>query len=236
MSWALDCEFVRQTYTNELKCDVGNKNIKVDGNLIKKIQSGGDVMVARKLWVNERQFQTATKLFMNLNDMPPVSPPDALDTMLMFKFPYKFVSRDKVDDAENQLAFFRIADPTLKTEYCRRPDVIDSFIWMVIDAYKTHPVVQSSVVKGDTESFLEDAGDDLTLVRGVFKVTRYVRDFVLLADVNRWGKLNGMSKTKLHDRLARMGGVKDSDCCVDGVRHGRGFMMLKMEEGDEWDA
>ncbi len=112
----------------------------------------------------------------------------------------------------------------------------DAFIWMVIDAYKTHPVVQSSVVKGDTESFLEDAGDDLTLVRGVFKVTRDVRDFVLLADVNRWGKLNGMSKTKLHDRLARMGGVKDSDCCVDGVRHGRGFMMLKMEEGDEWDA
>eukprot|EP00798_Chlamydomonas_sp_ICE-L_P020471 gene20471-27259_t len=88
----------------------------------------------------------------------------------------------------------------------------------------------SSVVKNDTRSFLEDAGDDLTLVREVFKVSEDKRDFVLLADINQWGKLNGMSKTKLQDRLARMGAVKNDQCCIDGVRHGRGFLNLLMGE------
>ena len=75
------------------------------------------------------------------------------------------------------------------------------------------------MVKEDTGSFLEDAGDDLTLVRGVFKVTRDLRDFVLLADVNQWGKLHGMSKAKLQDRLARRGARKDRNCCIG---YGRG--------------
>ena len=44
MSWALDCEYTRQTYTNEVKCDDASKSIKLDGNLLKSFQSGGDVL------------------------------------------------------------------------------------------------------------------------------------------------------------------------------------------------
>jgi hypothetical protein len=231
LSWALDCEFVRQTYTNELKCDVDNKSIKVDGNLIKKFQSGGDVLVARKNYCDERQFHTASKLFMNLNDMPPVSPPDALDTMLLFKFPYKFVSHDAMGPA--QLAFFRAADPYLKTEYCKRDDVIDAFIWMVADAYQPHRVEPSSVVKQDTIGFLEDSGDDLTLVQATFKISSSTRDFVKLADINQWAKTHNMSKMKLHDRLTRMGAFKNADCMIDGVRYGRGFLKLVMVADDD---
>eukprot|EP00798_Chlamydomonas_sp_ICE-L_P009255 gene9255-16404_t len=91
-------------------------------------------------------------------------------------------------------------------------------------------LVNSSVVKDDTRSFLEDAGDGLKLVREVFKVSENKRDFVLLADINQWGKENGMSKTKLQDRLPRMGAIKNDQCCIDGVRHGRGFLNLLMVE------
>ena len=31
LSWAMDCEFKRQTYTNEVKCDAGSRSIKLDG-------------------------------------------------------------------------------------------------------------------------------------------------------------------------------------------------------------
>eukprot|EP00798_Chlamydomonas_sp_ICE-L_P022146 gene22146-29208_t len=137
---------------------------------------------------------------------------------------------DCLYDDDKQLAIFRVADPSLKTEYCKRDDVVDAFIWMVVDAYKPYLVVQSSVVKDDTRSFLEDAGDDLTLLREVFKVSEDKRNFVLVADINQWGKLHGMSKTKLQDRLARMGAVKNDQCCIDGVRHGRRFLNLLMGE------
>eukprot|EP00798_Chlamydomonas_sp_ICE-L_P015065 gene15065-biopygen24119 len=30
-SWVIDCEFSRQTYTNEVKIDAGNSRVKLDG-------------------------------------------------------------------------------------------------------------------------------------------------------------------------------------------------------------
>jgi hypothetical protein len=228
MSWSIDCEFRRQTYTNELKCDSENKNIKIDGGAIKKFQSGGDPITARKNFEDERTFHTASKLFMNLNDLPPVSPPDALDTALLFKFPFKFVPQEEIDD-DNTLAFFRVADPLLKTEYCKRDDVINAFIWLVADAYKKQPVSKGAVVKNDTATFLEDAGDDLTVVRQVFQVTKDVRDFVLTSAINTFAKENGMSKSKIQDRLLRMGALKDNNCCINGISHGRGFIKLNMD-------
>jgi hypothetical protein len=32
------------------------------------------------------------------------------------------------------------------------------------------------------------------------------------------------------DRMKKMGAVEDPNCCVHGVRHGRGFMGLKLRE------
>jgi hypothetical protein len=80
----------------------------------------------------------------------------------------------------------------------------------------------------------EDAGDDL-MMRRAFKVTRDVKDFVLLKDLNGWAAVHGLSKAKLHDRLTKMGAIKSDSCCVRGVKHGRGFMKLVMvcEDGGE---
>jgi hypothetical protein len=80
----------------------------------------------------------------------------------------------------------------------------------------------------------EDAGDDL-MMRRAFKVTRDVKDFVLLKDLNGWAAVHGLSKAKLHDRLTKMGAIKNDNCKVGGVRHGRGFMklmLLLLEEDD----
>eukprot|EP00798_Chlamydomonas_sp_ICE-L_P006965 gene6965-biopygen632 len=73
--WMIECEFTRQTYTNEIKVDPGNKHIKLDGGLIKKFQSGGDVLKARQLYENERALKSASRLFMNLNDLPEIQQP-----------------------------------------------------------------------------------------------------------------------------------------------------------------
>eukprot|EP00798_Chlamydomonas_sp_ICE-L_P016965 gene16965-biopygen25880 len=97
--WMIECEFTRQTYTNEIKVDPGNKHIKLDGGLIKKFQSGGDVLKARQLYENERALKSASRLFMNLNDLPEISAVDALDTVVVIEFPHKFVNPKDVDEA-----------------------------------------------------------------------------------------------------------------------------------------
>jgi len=83
---------------------------------------------------------------------------------------------------------------------------------------------------------LEDAGDDLTVVRRVFQVTKDIRDFVLTSEINSFAKEHGMSKSKIQDRLLRMGALKHSDFHIDGVRKGRGFMKLIMKEKETEDV
>ena len=226
MSWAMDCEHKRQTYTNEVKCDVGNRAIKMDGNMIKNFQSGGDAMSGRKNYNNERTFRVATTLIMNCNDLPEVSPRDALSTMIMLRFPFKFVPQ--ADLEATPLPFFRLRDGALKTEFCKRDDVINAFTWLVIDAYADHPVVPCASVREDTLEYLEDAGDDLAFMARSFVVTRDRNDFLLNHELKAIFRARGVSAPIWKGRLKRMGAFPDNVCCVSGVRHGAGFMGVKL--------
>ena len=172
LSWAIDCEYARHTYTNEVKCETGSKSIKLDGNLLKSFQSGGDVMSARKNHQDERSFRVATKLIMNMNDIPEVTPRDAVSTLVLIKFPYKFVAAEEMRAAEEATLeaaapeFFRPRDDTLKTEFLKRPEVVDAYTWLVLDAYRDGPVVPCASVRRDTLEYRGDIGDDLLLVQG----------------------------------------------------------------------
>lgn len=67
LSWAMDCEHKRLTYTNEVMHDPNStalNKIKLDGNLLKGFQSGGDTMLGRKLYQSEREFRVG---IMNMN-------------------------------------------------------------------------------------------------------------------------------------------------------------------------
>eukprot|EP00798_Chlamydomonas_sp_ICE-L_P018154 gene18154-biopygen27106 len=115
-SWVIDCEFSRQTYTNEVKIDAGNSRVKLDGGLIKKFQSGGDVIKARRNYENERGVRTASRLFMNLNEMPQISAVDVLEQAIVFEFPFKFVTPGQGGSIP-WLPFYRESDPSMKV-YC----------------------------------------------------------------------------------------------------------------------
>eukprot|EP00798_Chlamydomonas_sp_ICE-L_P001059 gene1059-biopygen2415 len=226
--WMIECEFTRQTYTNEIKVDPGNKHIKLDGGLIKKFQSGGDVLKARQLYENERALKSASRLFMNLNDLPEISAVDALDTVVVIEFPHKFVNPKDVDEAK-WLKFFRPADPSLKDGFCAREDVRDAFIWLVIDAFDhEQPLKISDVVRRDTEKLRMDEGDELSLINAHFKMTTNLTDVVTVADVNEFAKDNKMNKRGLRGRLEKMGAVPD--------RTQRGLVLRKIvfsEPADE---
>jgi hypothetical protein len=236
MSWAMDCEHKRQTYTNEVKCDVGNRAIKLDGNVLKNFQSGGDSMSARKNYCDERAFRVASKLIMNVNDLPEVTPRDALSTMIMFKFPFKFVT--EADMAGEPPAFFRPRDETLKTEFCKRDDVRDAFTWLVIDAYADRPVAPCASVRADTQGYLEDVGDDLTLILRHFKATGKSTDAVTLRQIMDFSVAHkSMSTTIIKDRLVRMGGRYSGNCRVArGVRLGKGYMGVAAVAVDPVDV
>lgn len=237
LSWALDCEHTRITYTNELRCDNNSKTIKLDGNLLKAFQSGGDGISARKNYQDERVFRVATRLFMNANDIPEVTPKDALGTMLMFKFPYKFVSPEQMKLAESQ-PFFRVRDDTLKSQFCRRKDIIDAYTWAVIDAYSEVPPDPCKKVMKDTANYLMDIGDETTIMDRIFVYTGKREDFVTVARIKELAEKYNLKKSIIKDRLERMGGRPDKNCFVNGKPHGRGLMGVyerSMEECEDME-
>eukprot|EP00798_Chlamydomonas_sp_ICE-L_P018629 gene18629-biopygen27545 len=197
--WMIECEFTRQTYTNEIK-----------------------------LYENERALKSASRLFMNLNDLPEISAVDALNTVVVIDFPHKFVNPKDVDEAK-WLKLFRPADPSLKDGFCAREDVRDEFVWLVIDAFDHEQALNiSDVVRRDTEKLRMDEGDELSLINAHFKMTTNLADVVTVADVNTFAKDNKMNKRGLRGRLEKMGAVLD--------RTQRGLVLRKIvfsEPADE---
>lgn len=223
LSWTLDCRFARQTYTNEVKVDVGNRHVKLDGNAIKQFQSGGDMLCARKNHKDERQFRVASKLIMNLNDVPVITPADAVSNVILIKFPHKFVTEEQMQ--ANPQPFFKLRDDGIK-EFCRRRETMDAFTWLVIDAYRHSVVVPCARVRDDTAVYRAEAGDDLVLVTSHFRCTGDPHDFVALRDIKSFAASNNLSYARVKDRLVRMRAVPCADFCSGGKRMGRGFKCL----------
>ena len=231
MSWALDCEHARQTYTNEVKCDFA-RNVRLDGNIIKALQSGGDPLVARRNFQDERTFRIASRLIMNINDMPRVSPDDALATMLLFKFPFAFKPPEEI--TADSPPFYRPRDETIKQDLVNRPEIADAFCWLVFDAFADVMPRPCERVRADTAAYLAEWGDALGRLSAAFRVTGRRDDFVTSRSLKDWDdrKAANVSEAALKDRLIRMGARADANCFVARVRHGRGLLGVKWVAGD----
>ena len=90
MSWLVPFEFKRLLLTNEITKDAENKN-RINGNVLKKLSSGGDKIEGRVNHKDEINFKIQSRVCMFCNDLPPIEPSDAKETSYMFKFPSKFI-------------------------------------------------------------------------------------------------------------------------------------------------
>ena len=139
LSWLIPFEFKRIITTNEITRDAENK-YKINGNILKKLASGGDVMEARVNHKDEINFKIQARPFIFCNDLPPIEPADAKETSINFNFPSKFVDDDHPQfgqttwDGGNVLCSFQKKDDTIK-EWARRPDVVQAFTDIVFEHY-----------------------------------------------------------------------------------------------------
>ncbi len=230
LSWLLDCEFSRMIFTNEITVNTADKKCKMNGNVIKgKLASGGDVLLARKNYVNEVEFRIQGRLFMMCNDLPPITPADAMETMHLVSFPFKYV--DKLD--ENSLPFMRLRDNAIKA-YCAEADTVAAYIHLVIDAYTDGPVEACASVLRDTAAFRQEGGDEWALMREYFVVTGVKSDVLSSINVASFLKTKGMNVTpqKARKRLEMMGAKYSENIMLDGHRV-RGFRGVMIPKGND---
>ena len=74
------------------------KDLTLDGNMIKAVSSGGDMIEARLNHKDETSFRLQAHLLGLTNALPDISPENAKEYALFFDFPSKFVPEAEVQE------------------------------------------------------------------------------------------------------------------------------------------
>lgn len=209
-SWMLDHEFHRMIFSNECTCDP--RKLKLNGNLIKSFNSGGDYLVARKNFQDEVAFRVQARMAIMVNDLPPVRPADAMETMAQVSFETVF----KEDLEEGAMEHMREANPGIKA-FIQRPEMRDAFVHIVMDHYSPKRPKRPECVMRDTEVFVE-TDDFRSTFAERYEVTGVESDFIPCCSVASSLSDLGMSPNKLGRELTKLGvrskNIKNVKCYV----------------------
>ena len=201
LRWALLLRFKRLIISNEVKTGDGEKEIALNGNMIKKLSSGGDGIVGRSHCKEETEFIPHFLTLCLANDMVKIKPyDDAVNNRLkILKFDKTFV-----DNPSNEFELKKdenIKDE-LKTERFQR-----CFVMLLIEYYadwndlkqiEGYVETEPEIVKIGKSEWVEDLEGFLVAFLKDFELTMCETDCVKSSDIEDWLKYSklGISMTK----------------------------------------
>lgn len=107
----------------------------LDGNLIKKVSSGGDTIDARNLFKNTETFQNVCKYMWLLNDEPRIKPVDTIKTRWAYHMKGVFVPDPETYQPKLKgITYFKM-DDDIKRNFCNDPEVLNAFCSVLFDYY-----------------------------------------------------------------------------------------------------
>jgi hypothetical protein len=213
LSWLVPFEFKRLLLTNEITRDSQGK-YKINGNVLKKLSSGGDKIEARVNHKDEINFKIQARVCMFCNDLPPIEPADTKETSYCFRYPSKFLNKDddrlgkplmrpkiiltENDDIEyvvdengekvmENVCNFYEKDDNIKA-WCKDQKVLDAFIHILFSHYGERVQVPDCM-KEEMNDFKEEEKEEdkfLSLFRfpGDKTWDESAKDFVSVAQIN----------------------------------------------------
>lgn len=211
LAWIFKFANARLAISNEARMD---KNVSLDGNLIKTLSSGGDEMSARNNFCDELPIIIRASFFYLGNDMPSITPKDAgIQTRIrMIRFTKRFVDHPS---GENEL----LADPLVKERLCT-PTWSDALFWIIMDAYSLameEPVEVLEETKEwipcETVEFRRVLEDKYTINVADTSDDNFVPSRDIIAYLKAMNV--NLSDTKIGRELSKLGLIKD-DKRIDG--------------------
>jgi phage/plasmid-associated DNA primase len=193
MRWALLLRYKRIIISNEMKT-----NTTINGNMLKKVSSGGDGLTGRQHCGNETAFTPHFLVIAMANDIPKIVPYDsAVDNRVrVISYKKKFV--DEVEDKENELLKDNDIEKEINTDEFQA-----AFLMMLIKRYvdfKDNGDIQEpdEVINGKKE-WIEETGDVMDLFLNDFEITNDENDYLPSEDIKLWlsEKKIGISSTKI---------------------------------------
>lgn len=143
LSWLFPLLNARLAISNECRMD----GTAIDGNLLKTLSSGGDVITARQNFKDETNVVLRASFVYMGNDMPEITPKDSgIQTRVrMVRFSKRFVEKPTLP---NEMQ----ADPTIKAKLATE-EWANAVFWVIMDAY-TETVVEPAEVLEETKEWV----------------------------------------------------------------------------------
>ncbi|CAL6303338.1 unnamed protein product [Bathycoccus prasinos] len=201
-SWMVAIKNTRIVVANEVSMDVS-----LDASVIKTLSSGGDAITARQNYANESTFRLQTTAICFVNDMPNIKGVDDATTnrLKYLETSYSYLEGE-LYEKQKQNKNVRKADPTLKSEWLKRKDVLEAFASLVVGAYERNkPVAPECVVKASREwTETDDWKEKFT---GLFEATGNDGDEMAPKEVYKIAKDNGIlaSENKMSRMMTQIG-------------------------------
>ena len=180
LRWALLLRYKRIIVSNEMK-----SNEMINGNMIKKISSGGDGLTGRPHCGNETAFTPHFAVVAMANDLNKISPYDkAVDNRVKI-ISYKKQFVDNPVDCEYELQKDNnITDEINKIEFQ------NAFLMMMITRYeefkKDGDIIEPLEVSNGKKEWIEETGDVIDTFLQDFEITNNVDDFVTSDHITNW--------------------------------------------------
>ena len=203
LSWLYHAQYARVLLGNE----IANNNI-IDGNLIKKICSGGDKIQMRCNYTNEINIRIQGTLILFNNDMPKCEPADVFQKLVAFSLPSKFVDEISEEDKIKN-PHYKLSDNNIK-QFVNNKEICEAFIHIIIDSYQSKKVKLVVNQQVFVDNFKTD--DEFDLFNRNFVITKNNDDRIKSSEIQEWIKKNNipMSMAKISNYLTNRG-------CVHGT-------------------
>ena len=203
MRWALLLRYKRLIFSNEIKM-----NSEINGNMVKKISSGGDTLIARIHGGLETEFIPHFLAVTYANDIPKIS---GIDTDLAINNRLKFITYNRKYVKEPSNKFELLLDENLDNEIAS-DTFKNAFQFILFDAYLNYikngknDVEPDEVINNKLE-WVGDGGENKTINNFLenFEITNNIEHFTLSKDIECWLINNkiGITMTKFSMELKK---------------------------------
>jgi len=186
LRWALNQRHLRINLSNELSMGTSKEPLQLDGNLLKKIASGGDSIVGRFHGGDETSFVPQFLMCMFSNDIPTIVPYDDAvhNRNCTMEFKKHYVESPSTP-------FELLKDENLKHEIATER-FQKCFILMLIHSYNIFlennkkEVRPEETTKTTNEWSNKENSDPILLFRQRFEITQKKEDFVSAKSIEKW--------------------------------------------------
>jgi len=202
--WLMDFQFSRLAISQEVPTP--DKNMKLNGEMIKKLAGGGDDHVARRNYDRvDTTFKIDTTWFALGNDEIEVDCEDVNEHRIQFASVTTFKTQSQIDEmretgaSELLLASYKIKDDSVKDK-CKDIAWANAFVMLIFNSWQ-NKAVEICIEKSDlTVSSLRER------LLNKYTVTNNAEDIMLVTDIT--DEFNTDNKKKINTELESFGVVK----------------------------